>query len=600
MQSCHITVVFLLSSYLALSSAEDRVGLETIKENNGKNIYLDILSEMDKQQFFNSMLFLYRGCINDSRIEQLFTYPKPKVIGSCIQDFNYHRVFNGELLTVFIADGILDYQLLQTTAGILDYHRQTRIMAVALNIQHQEDLKQEFLQLCENYKMTKVLLMFLQDNEVDALQYYALKPYPQYHWLEQSLANSQETLWYPHHWLNMHNVSLITYTSQDPPGAILYYNGQGQLKTNGYVARLIQLFAEKFNASLQMYEPLRLDKIVNHFELNELTIAGKLDIPMAMRSALIDGEMIRTSAYYELSYPLLIVPCATPLSMHEVFGLLLNWYFFACVLLSSLLLSFAHSLIDYYLDSLLYHLNFVINDRVLPGVLGQSFAPRDSSWRSLKIVYLLVSFVGLNVSTQFSANINTLFTTLPYHDPINSYEDLRHSTAKIILPEVTAKTMIPILPLFGKSLTVVENGTLVYEHIRQFNNSYGYIISSSTWNHFDQRQQFYSQKKFCIVRGVQFIAFMLYCIALPPHSPLKEPLDHFLYRINELGFRQAWQSSTFNDMVKLKNITLIDENPPEDKRVLRVEDYFWIWLIVAIGCSLSGSVFLVELCMAKF
>ncbi|XP_059221706.1 uncharacterized protein LOC131996234 [Stomoxys calcitrans] len=543
------------------------------------------------------MLFLYKGHINDFRIEQLFTYSKPKVLGTYGLDFIYRRKFNSELLTIFITKAILDQQLFKTTADILHHSRQTRILVIAVNIPHPEEFKQDFLRACENFKITNALLLFVQQNEEELLQLNALRPYPKYHWLSKTMANLKGALYYPLHWQNMQNASLLTYTSQDPPGALLYYDKKGNLKINGYVARLILLFAEKFNASLEMYKPLELNGIFTHYALNTMTNAGQLDIPIALNPTTTEDDMVHHSAYYELTTGHTIIPCATHLTVREVFGLLLNEYFFGSILLSALLLSILHSFIDYYIDGIVHRLNFVLNHKILPGILGQSFITRMTSWRCLKIVYLLVSFAGLNICTQFAANMNTLLTSPPYHGQIKTIEDLRNSSVKILCPE-DGMDRDYFLPLFGNSLVISKNATMVYEHMIRFNNTYGYLTLSANWDLFVQRQRHYRHKKFCLVSDFSFIDFLPHCVTLPAHSPLKEPLDYLLYRINELGFRQAWKSSVFYDMVRLKNISLFDENPPVDKRVLRVDDLFWIWMIVVVGLTASSLVFLAELLMS--
>uniref|UniRef100_A0A1I8QD99 Ionotropic glutamate receptor C-terminal domain-containing protein n=1 Tax=Stomoxys calcitrans TaxID=35570 RepID=A0A1I8QD99_STOCA len=569
MKSWHITFVISLAYYQSVYPTEDLETLKPIQEENGSNIFLEILNEVDREKLFNSMPFLYRGRINDSRIRQLFIYPKPKVIGTYNLDFLYRKEFNSELLTVFIANGILDFHLLQTAADVLDYRRQTRIMALALNIQHQEKFRQDFLQACAKYKMTNVLLIFVPATDKGSLQFYALRPYPQYHWLPKSWGDLKGNLYYPQHWRNMQNSTLLTYTSQDPPVAILYYDSKGNLQINGYVARLILLFAQLYNASLEMYQPLQLDGICSQHALNILTNSGDLDIPIALDPLVREDDAVRHSTYYELSAGQTIVPCPSPLTIRQIFGLLLNGYFFGCILICSLLLSIAHSLIDFYFDGIFHHMNFVLNDKVFPGVLGQSFSARLTPWRSLKIVYLLVSFVGINIGIQFAANMKTLFTSPPYHDRVNTLEDLRHSSIKILCPEESMDTKY-FLALFGHSLIISKNTTMVYEHMNRFNNTYGYFGLTANWD----------------------------LVALPPHSPLKEPLDHLLYRINELGFREAWKSSVFYDMVRLRNITLLDENQTIDKRVLRVDDLFWIWMIDVVGLAVSSLVFIAELLIA--
>ncbi|XP_061391412.1 uncharacterized protein LOC133326824, partial [Musca vetustissima] len=484
--------------------------------------------------------------------------------------------------------GNLDLELLTIGSTILEYQRQRRVFIVALNVKEgveREDFKVVLLRNLENYKMTNVLLYFLQGHQdMSQPEMYVLKPYPSYHWHKKS---DQDT-YYPPHWRNMRNKTLITLNGQDPPAGLVYLDANGRYQMNGYMARLIMLFAERFNATLEMHKSFKFGNMLSYRSINELSLKGELDIPMAS-SFHSDNTFpqIQKTVYYEMIKPFMMVPCPKQLTYREVFAVILNKYFFGGLVGCYLLLSVIHTVVDFYFDGLWNFINFILNEKILPGLFGQAFISSNSPWRSLKIVYLLVSFIGLNIAVLFGANIKTLFTQPPYHKYIETHQDLRESPIKILTDTFYAQVLTPF---YGKdSVVTAPSDTAYLKQKSRFNSSYAYFISSTEWKAlFSRRQQFYKQKQFCIARQIIPQDFFIYSILLQKNSPYLEPLNEHILRVHELGFMEAWQSSTFMDMMKLGNISLFDGYTNlDDQKILTVDDLFWIWMIVVEGCGLG-------------
>uniref|UniRef100_A0A1I8NYG7 Ionotropic receptor n=1 Tax=Stomoxys calcitrans TaxID=35570 RepID=A0A1I8NYG7_STOCA len=577
-----------------------QAGIKAIDNDLGG--YQDMLQEIDKEQNIVSMLVAASTAgTDDLRLEVFYRFAKPKVIvNEKGQDFIFREYFNTEMLTVLLNYGHLDLQMLEMVAQILDAHRQTRILIVALDIHSEEQFRKACSEACKRLKMTRVLLSFLYSPRALEHTFYTLRPYPQYHWTLE-LVNASRKEYFPTYWLNMHNATLVTFMPQDSPQSLVYEADDGTLKMNGFITRLVMLYAEKFNASLQMYEPLSVGKAIHYRVVNQMANASLLDIPMALDLVLDQNMILQQSAYFELTAIEVIVPCAGALTVEEIFALLLNGYFFGCVAINVLLFSVAHSLIDYYFQGIAMGLNFMLNDRIMPGVLGLAFKGRHSPRKTLKLVYILVSFTGLNLATQFGAHINTLFTSPPTHKAIDTFEDLHRSAVKVLMDEMDTRKFGYIRELFGSSLLISTNSSFVLEHKNKFNHSFGYLVSTATWDLFVRRQQFDPQNSFCRMKGLEvFPGLAPFSVDLQENSPHKQPLDYLIYRVHEVGLKEAWQASTFLDLMRLKKIPIHDQNPSQEVRALQARDLLWIWLIVIIGCGLSLLMFFLELCLDKY
>ncbi|XP_075158084.1 uncharacterized protein LOC142231357 [Haematobia irritans] len=554
-----------------------------------------ILKEIDMERSITTLLILDQNETQSLRLKEVFYGSSwPKVI---VKNKNYSFVFkenfNMEILTLIIMEKNMDIEAIETCSEILHMRRQSRIWTIAVNINDTEKFKEDLKPHVQHYKTTNMILSFFYDYIENNITYYSLKPYPQYHWILKN-HKLNGNIYYPQYWRNMLGAPLFSFTGQDPPGALVFMDEDGKLKFNGYVARMVLLFAEIFNATLQMYRPLKLGELLSYDDINILVNEELLDIPMALSVELTYKDVEKNSVYFDVIRPSIALPCPLRLTIREVFGLLLNRDFFGCVLVCALTLSILHSLIDYYFDDIFDPVKFFINDHTLPGILGQSFTTRNSPWRGLKIVYLLVSFAGLNIGTQFAANVSTLFSEQPYHKDIKTLKDFGKSSHNLLILEAHAKETRSNHPHMVNSITATLNGTDIINHIRVFNTSYGYAVTPPTWILFSGRQQFYSHKIFCQLNDPTFGRLLFHSVALYPQSPYREALNYLILRIHELGLIQAWHSSTFQDMVKLKLISLRDGNPMLDRRILAAEDFFWIWMVIIIGLSLAMIVFVIE------
>ncbi|XP_073821146.1 uncharacterized protein [Musca autumnalis] len=581
-------IVLLIISYSGYGFSSLKFLLEEISTDN---IYQEMLQEIAKEKPVETLLIFHQNSTKDKILETFFQAPIPKAVITKSEDIHFLQKINTQLLSIFLMSDRFDGKLLEIGANILDNRRQTRILVVAINVKAAEEFKTELLKQCEDYKMTNVLLHFLQEDQESVSGLYAIKPYPEYHWQNK---NEQEK-YYPPHWQNMHNKTLVTLIGQDPLTGLAYLDKNGKMQMNGYTARLVMLFAEHFNASLKMHKSFKFGKITSYLEMNELSRRGELDIPMSL-STTNETSVLKTD-YYEIIGVALMVPCPTQLNYRELFTLLLNEYFFAWIILSSVLLSIIHCIIDYYFDKLWNWTNFIVNDKILPGVLGQSFATSHSPWRSLKIVYLLVSFIGLNIAVEFSANINTLFTQPPYHKSIQTAQDLHGSRVKILIDPAYSNLYVKGIG-FGNQITEVSPDSATYlRHKGSFDSTYAYVATTTEWEAlFEKRQQFFAHKQFCITSKLPYLDAVLYQMVLVKNSPYLEPMNELILRVHDGGFVKAWHSSTFMDMVKLKNISLMTGYTIVDnKKILTVDDLFWTWMIVVVGSAISVVSFLGEL-----
>ncbi|XP_013108038.2 uncharacterized protein LOC106087527 [Stomoxys calcitrans] len=558
--------------------------------------YNGLLQNVFKQRPFSSILLLQRQKdYEDIHHQAFYQFDIPKVIISQEQTFAFKDFYNSEMLVIFIMSQGLDFEMMQTAADTMNYMRQSRILMVAENIMDENNFKKEFLLVCQSLKMTNVFLVFSLEPKEKLAEYFTLNPYPVYHlrkWLNKDIT------FFPDHWRNMHNKSLKTFVDQSSKGNLVFKDLKGNIQITGYVANLILLFAQYYNASLSMLYPLVVgDKL--HFDVvHQMVLDNLLDVPIAMT------PMARTltrnaTDFYEINQLIMMVPLSQRLTVHEIYGVLMNGYFFAYVLLGSLLLSIVHWLIHYMGYGASDGLDMLFNSKVLPGILGLSFSSPPHPAISMKIVYLLLGFVGLYTTTLFGATNKTLFTTYPSHGEIQTFQDLMHTSLELLAVEQDVIHFYQMTEGAPKVRIKLGNVSYVQEQRTKLNPAFCYSSTSTFYDTLRRQQQFWSRPTFYAPKDMVLLSLLPWSFPLQFNSPYLQPLNYLIHRVHAAGLVQAWRNSLFYDLLKLKEISIKDRNPLPGPRVLKVDDLFWVWMIMVIGLAASTLVLVFELCHAR-
>ncbi|XP_061402760.1 uncharacterized protein LOC133338611 [Musca vetustissima] len=560
-----------------------------------KNSSLELLLQnIYKEREFETLLLIaepesYKDLLIWGTLERLMV---PKVLVTNDPGYEFVRTFNAEILTIFLFQKHVNPNLMAMGAEILNFMRQSRILILIEEVENEvENLDPgvlwHLLQHCESYKMTNVLVRGLHDPRAGNI--LQLKPYPVYNWSRWQ----SDSPYYPQHWHNMENKSVTYFTDTTMTLSYPFEDGRGGVKLNGYIARLVLLFGEIFNAHMHMYASHEVAARTHLTQVNQMVEDNRIDIPMTL-SHYNDGKWLYKSAVYDSLAGLLMIPSALPLSTREVYGVLLNRYFFGSIIIGTLIFSGFQFLVDYFLDRNLHILDLVLNYRFFSGVLGQSFAPRESCWRSLKMVYFLVFVAGLNISTQFSATINTLITSPPNHPQIQSFEDLKNSRLKILAITSDIEAIEDAGDIIKDSLLLTDSVEYYEENRNSYNTSTGYFLVSLSWKVLKRKQQYYSHNIFNVYEKMTLFS-MPCALQLQKHSPYKEPLDYLINRVHAVGLPEYWYASTFGDMLRTKRISINANTTSKEFQPLEVRDLFWPWISIAAGLAAGGVIFLAEI-----
>ncbi|XP_075144738.1 uncharacterized protein LOC142219821 [Haematobia irritans] len=557
------------------------------------NFYSDFIKEIDREKNIESLLIIQRNFSIDPRIHEIYGIEIPKIITEPGQTVEYKKKFHSNILSVAIHDGHLDMEIMETLALTLENMRQSRIVMVMVNIDDKNASQKYTLKTCEKYKMTSVLVHFINSEKPLSGSYYMIKPYPLYHWQILKWRSVNKATYFPKHWRNLANTSIITMPDNSIYNGFVFHNDLGQWKLNGLAARLVMLFAERYNATLQFY--MTIEKEYKNFihlsELSTLTFEGLINVPMILRPG------FNGSHWLQMSYPaivgkwMLAIPCPRLMDIAEIYSIITSKVVLISILLSVLVFSMVHSIMEKLCGNKLNLINLLINDKILPGLLGQSCMVISNSWKAQKIMYMLLFLYGLNLSTSFSATLNTLITSAPQHKEIKTFDDLRSSQVKILFDSLDVKAMECPNPLelIQNNLVYTTNNTFYREHRDSLNTTYGYTLTTPMWTLIRQQQLYMDQEILCTSRDLILYNILLSAIPLERNSPFKEPLDHLIFQIHTAGLTNIWYSSMFLDLLKYEKISLDHKNHGKTYHALDVKDLYWIWMILIIDMFSTSS-----------
>lgn len=595
----HLTVVFYFILFKVTASHESLV--LQLKENI--QYFMDFIASVREEREFQTLFMIqnFERFPYDSRIDFLVKLEKPKIILQKHQEVYIKSKINSEIFAVVLVLNEYDEKLFLNLAASIRYIRPVRVLVLAFFVKEQKKFRNLLLDFCEVNKIINLLVNFIETNVERNLIYYQLTPFPWFKWSMHSFNSNTtgKTMFYAPHWLNMQGKPLYTLPDQIEPRTMIYVDRSGQQVISGYLGKLLLQFAEMYNATLKFPFKVNPGEVIHSLKVENYTHRGILDVGMSM------DFTFRNARWQGLSYPFeltnwgIMVPCSKLVHIADVFGLVLTWDLYLTLATLTMVLSIIQTLFQYVIKSRLLWIDIFLNDKILRGVLGQSFALSYTTQVSLQLLYGVVFLIGLFNSALYSAHLKTLITTPTYQSHIKTFDDLRNSKTKLLFDVGDKETLNAILPQELKKklegCMIFTSDTGAYQLNRKMLNiSYSYTVTQGIWHAIQNQQKFFLRSVFCQPETLNFLDFMLMALPLQENSPYKEPLDNLILSIHAMGLLEAWSLQTFHDMVRQHKMPLIDTSEKMVHEPLKIEDLYWIWFLLIGGLIISFFIFIAE------
>ncbi|XP_037941263.1 uncharacterized protein LOC119674208 [Teleopsis dalmanni] len=530
---------------------------------------------------------------------------QPKWLFSTNNTFNLKQKFNSEILAFVCLQKKFDVLQLNPLTKILNHIRHSRLIFLGKDFAQSQELCDPLKNFCEKHQFTNVIILF--ENLMKEQHFYRLTPYPVYKTVRATINNTKEI--FPKFWLNFHGKVLLTLPDQVEPRSFMYMSHNGQQKLSGYIAKLIQLFAKRYNATLQFLSPVKIGKIIHPPFMKNYTQNRSLDLPINL------GGVLKFDHYHEMSYPvelsswLIMVPTTGSLITADVYRIIMENTLIIAFVFTIFIFSVLFTIIDSDLTSRtgrqikIRLINLILNDKVVPGVLGQSYIFHTQPKLAQRFLYISIFIMGLTLNTLYTAHLKTLITSHPSLPQIMTFDDLRKMGVNILVDETEIKEVYK-----SKASTILDKihdlmimtDTLTFHNRRRnLTTSYAYTVSAPLWAVFEQQQLFFAHKIFYAPKSMVLSDMYYMCVPLQKNSVLKQSLDSYVHRINAAGLLRYWYVSTFRDMLVANKISLTDRTKVETFHSLSAWDLKWIWIFITCSYVLSIVIFFMELCVSS-
>ncbi|XP_037941257.1 uncharacterized protein LOC119674202 [Teleopsis dalmanni] len=488
--------------------------------------------------------------------------------------------------TNFIALVCLQEQNFNETLDILakelQHLRQTRIVAYLEDIDDGADsvsIISSIMEQCATLKMLNVLLLTSNFEQVKMCYTYEL--FPDVKVKSQRFQLSQSTIYFPNKVANMMGTKLRTIPDKNVPRSIVYKEKDGGIRLTGYIGKLVVLYANKINATLEFTNSTD-NKTIFYRDMMYAVINESYDLGASLSSAETLYEQ------YVHTYPVEIFdwfpmfPIIKDLENSAMFIRIFEGEFMlvivTLILIFSMLLSSNDKLVD--TNRKLNILDFLLNEKSLCGILGSGFNMKKSPLVNLRLIYFSIFLTGLLVNAMYAVHLKTFLTMPLAAKQIQNFEDVYNGPIKIMVShqEVRAFDYLREEGFWREhvaAFVVAPTFDNFVEHRNNFNTSYGYSVTTSLWPVIEQKQALFSHKLFRTAKNFFFARSLHFSIPLQRNSIYKETLDMFILKIFSSGLMEHWMSSSFTELtLKIHFIVTNSTNhAPHECALYQIAEY---------------------------
>ncbi|XP_017061757.1 uncharacterized protein LOC108101791 [Drosophila ficusphila] len=415
---------------------------------------------------------------------------------------------------------------------------------------------------------------------------------------------SEKSPVYIENFLNMHGKPIKTGADFLPPRSMLYLDSKsGEKKMMGYVANVVNSFAEKVNASLQ------LENLGNKFivrEILKMVENEELDIGTTLDNSLRTSLMETSSYPYILTTYCLMLQVPPRLPYNLVYGVIMDrlvvgiTIFLLCLFSVLLIYSWKMSWQDLSLA------NILVNDKSLRGLLGQSFPFPQNANKHLRLIVSILCFASIMITTMYEAYLNAFFTNPPSEPEARSFQDIGRHHPRLAIPLIEFNSLIKTNNSHFREID--EDGVVVFDNLPecydlrdQFNLSYSFVVTGDRWSSYAEQQKIFREPLFYYARNLCFSRLIFMSIPLRRHLPYRHLFEEHMMRQQEFGLVNYWRSHSFFDMVRLGLTPLEDLSRPRAySPSILLEDVSWIMVLYLVAVGICVFCFLLEVAGGKW
>ncbi|XP_016972397.1 uncharacterized protein LOC108039821 [Drosophila rhopaloa] len=544
---------------------------------------LSLLQRLKLEEFYDTLLVYGGDCVLHSLSRRLDVSTVLVSSGSTNFDWNF-----SSLTLILSCDPDAEREVTYRT--LMKLQRNRRLIYLQRNIQPKS--------VCNSYSQKEQHNVAMVREHFDKLGViYACRYFEDPNFEKISLWDEKPI--YIENFRNMHGKAIRTVADLLPPRSMIHLDAKsGDMQMMGYVANLINNYAQKVNATLQL-EVLNnkfiVREILKMVENEQLDIGTTLDI--SLRTAILETS---SYPYILTSYCLMLqVPAKLPYNM--VYAMIVDrlvlGIIFALFCLLSILLIYSKKMSWQDLNLA----NILLNDKSLRGLLGQSFPFPSNAGKHLRLIFCILCFASIMMTTMYEAYLQSFFTNPPSESKIHSFQDIGKYQPKIAMPSIEIEALIKTNNSYfqeiQKDALIIFDNLPEYAKLRDaFNLNYSFVVTGDRWSAYAEQQELFKDPVFYFARDLCFSRLIYMSIPLRAHLPYRHLFEEHMMRQQEFGLVSHWRSHSFFDMVRLGLTPLKDLSRPKTiSPSILLDDISWILKIYLAATVLSICCFLFEI-----
>ncbi|KAM7344844.1 ionotropic receptor 56c [Cochliomyia hominivorax] len=390
----------------------------------------------------------------------------------------------------------------------------------------------------------------------------------------------------------------------DMPGVFRYINKQDIVVRQGTAYRILNLFINYINGSIEPY-PMDYDDIggvvVNMKDTLDL-IRSKEILLTAHAYALFNAD-----DEIDKSYPLMVVRWCLMVPIRNTISAFYYplmpfeknvWYMVLFTLICLSAIDALWTIWEHWKNPELYQdLVWEIRVRILDNLcyLFNIAASRNIKRPSIVrfILYSGVFFQAFFLSVGYTSLLGSILTVTLFREEINTLDDLIAANISTMIIDYEFDFLLSgnmDLPYeFLRLIKPVKPGTFNH-HQSALNQSFAYFVTDDRWHFLELQQKSLKQGLFKLTD----ICFGSFHLAFPMEtdSPLWRNLEYFIYRVHSSGMLHYYESISFEHAIHAGYVQRF--TPDNEYQAAALSHVSMVFLMLLIASALCFIIFLVE------
>ncbi|XP_017133548.1 uncharacterized protein LOC108150096 [Drosophila elegans] len=427
---------------------------------------------------------------------------------------------------------------------------------------------------------------------------FRLQPYAPQRWLEIDPEKSRIFVKVR----NYYGKDILTLPDQFPPRSIVYRNAKtGGLEMTGYVYKFLLEFSRIYNFTFRWQRPIVPGERLNLILLRNMTLNGTINMPISLCGFEASSKFGVFSNVYVMENWYIMVPRAQQIPTADVYVVVCGKNFLIVLLISY----YIFTILDTCFGPLLLQKrvdwsNLVLNERMISGIVGQSFKMSARNTISSRLTNATLFLLGLVLSTLFAAHLKTLLTKRPSSRQISNFQQLRDSHVTVLFEKAEQFYLDENMwerPIRAIKDRLTFKDTVEYNALRSgLNRSQAFSVLTSDWLIVAKRQELFKQPVYTIQPELQIIGTsVLLSLVMQSNSIYEHHINDLIERAQGAGIVEYWKQQTLREMVTLGMISQKDPYTHMAFRDFKVGDLFWVWIWLDCFLILAFFIFFIEL-----